>query len=232
MIYFSDFSASAGWQGTPGYIDRGDYLAVTGASAFTVDLPTDMEVGDILIANLLGFEGLTPNPVLGTTTGWTPILDRQVGDATAYRHFVLWHRVDGTEGSSVTFTKAGGTLTNGSDTIGGAISSFRGCVSTGTPYEDADGANARNSAPTAPSVTTTGDSRLIVNCWVRDDDVVQTAGSGFAREYDLFNAGENRAITLSTKEQLTAATVTGEAASLPSSERWSGISFALIPENP
>jgi hypothetical protein len=132
---------------TPGPISlRGVEIGgTTGAAAsVTVSVPTGVQPGDVLIAQLAVRGG--SSQAIVAPNGWSLVRRDNSGTTLAqaiYSHVVPWWP---SEPSAYTWTF------NGGNNAGGAIAAYIG-VSNSTPVDVSNGANANSSSIVAPSVS-------------------------------------------------------------------------------
>ena len=235
MIYFSDFNAG-GYQGPPFFVADGGATGSTAWTSGAVSYPAGLQANDIAFIHINFPDGLSSpgGQTISTPSGWD-LVDSQspvaVGGHTTIA-YVFWRRLDGSESGSVTLTASENSNTG---CVRAVMSIFRGCVTTGTPYEDADKLTFNNtSTPLAPSVTTTAANRLVCAFFGVNDDPTFTTPSTWDKEYEYASlSGNDGNIALFTKVVASASTEAGCQPTLSTSND-GGVIFALglIPENP
>lgn len=204
----------------------------SGSTITPIAFPASIAANDIAVMGV----GCNNTSTFTTPTGqgsWAVLgtsLESDTGQSTEW----YWLRLTGSEASeSVT---ASATF---STTIGGygQIWVFRGCITTGNPFEGVgnDGTVAQTT-PDSTACTTTGVDRLVV-CLVALDDNPAAWSSGMPPA-DWTNLGGLETTSVggdwgTDGIQRTEATATTVAAAvvgtLPASIRWRTITFALIP---
>ena len=130
--------------------------AVTNNASLTINAPAGLQAGDLMIANLVQVNSLTPPTA---PTGWT-LIDHENLNGVTNRYASVFYKVAGSsEGSSYTFT----VPTGGSVTAIGAIVAFSGVNST-TPFDVTPGSIQVNASgnDTAPGKTTVTANDAIV----------------------------------------------------------------------
>ena len=111
---------------------RGSATTSTGTNTITIDKPTGIVAGDVLIVNIVQNETNNNNLNNSSLTGWTLIDGRLTYDegnfngANAWWGTVLYRVADGTEGASFTFNND-----NDADMSIGSIVAFYNVASTG-----------------------------------------------------------------------------------------------------
>lgn len=95
----------------------------TGLTSLSIAMPTGTVQNDILIAVITNGTGIT----ITAPTGWTSV--GATNSTATIRQTVFWKRAASGEAGPYSFTQ--GTTTTA---MTGGISSFSGCVTTGTPY--------------------------------------------------------------------------------------------------
>jgi hypothetical protein len=152
--------------------------AATVTNGTTVSKPSGVSAGDLLLATLEVDED--PAPVTGPA-GWTKLLDTMgaAGTGQAYHTQVWWKLAGSSEPSSYTWAVSGGPWVD----IGLLAYSN---VSQSNPIDVSAGRDAgTTTAPTTPSVTTSGANELVVALFVNFDSGSWTAGSGMTRRYNF-----------------------------------------------
>jgi len=170
---------------------------VTDNTDLIVTLPSGIQAGDILIANVMN----TDNSVAVTPSGWTVIHQVLTGGSGTYCYASYWRRATSAESGTVTFA----AVAAWAGLFMGIIHRFTGCIETGTPYESVlavptgtpTTGTTKVITPTAP----TGADRLgIVLGICEDDTVTSIAGTGWTQQYLLQTTdGTDGAMTMATK---------------------------------
>jgi hypothetical protein len=163
---------------------QGGNSALTGT--FAVAWPTHAvnDIG-ILVIETSG-EGSTVS--ITTPSGWqsvpgSPVTD--VADATGSKLQVWWKRAASTSETSVTVPDSG-------DHQFAKIFTFRGCATSGDPWDvtTTGSKTTASSTATVPAVTTTVDNTLIVMIIGRPDDSSSTAHFGVPSNANLTDIAE------------------------------------------
>jgi hypothetical protein len=222
--------ASAGgpppWSGAPGYIGSGAFTEVAGDQSHDVPYPSGIMVEDILILHVEWYERTSVTPTVNAPAGWTQISQGQ--SFTLHTQAIFYKRADGTETGTVNIAGTGAGSFN--DTKAGIISIYRGCVSTGTPYEGVAATLGQNTAPTGSAVTTTGADRTVANFIAITNSLTNCVpAAGWTEQYENGGTVTNSVnLVLHDKVQSTAGTVAAEATT-PSQSRWRMVSLAFLP---
>lgn len=202
----------------PAYVDNGG-IAAEGDFEVNVSYPATVNLNDILIAQLLDAD----NDAFATPAGWTLIY--QEGANANASHAYFWKRATGDESGTQLFTTA---LSAGSG-VYGVISRYSGCITSGTPYEDATGAAVtQTSTPTIPAMTATAGGRLAVGFVTIEDNITLTGHSGYTNAYQemsVFGGDAN----LAGAHQQTDGNIASDALSLASAEYTGILGILLIP---
>jgi len=180
LVLVQDVSAQIAQRGAATTANIG-----SAAAAMTINKPTGVVAGDVLIASVLQNETDNDNGGLSnvTATGWTLVDGRLIqSDGTgnnqnAWHGTVLYRVADGTEGSSFAFA-----LPNSrADMAIGSIVAFSGATSTGGltadgtaggPFDIDPGTLSLNNASTATATavtTTSANAAVIMLSMVNND---------------------------------------------------------------
>lgn len=200
----------------PVYEDRGAFSAFGGSSTNDVDYPTTVILDDILIILILAFGNRTAT----TPTNWNALADTQ--DTRSV--ITLWKRATGSESGTETVTLSSSVNSTS------IMMRFSGCITTGTPYESlVNGGHVDSNTQDTGELTTTGIDRLAAAIHVITTEYTPTTPTGYTTEFNEIQASFDTSMTLFTQEQLTAGTVSAEAATtVAGSDRFMQ-TFALIP---
>jgi hypothetical protein len=216
----------------PTFFDAAVGSDSTGADNLAPAYPAAVAANDIAIVHY-GCRG-TPSATMAPPGDWSVVeADHNPGTLTLHHGFA-WKRLAGTESSS-TITITGGP--GGGVGTYGRIYVFRGCVTSGTPYE-AEVARGGSVSTTYSSqaITTLGTDRLAV-CLVMISDDDKTLGGitgsnvTWAPTTTQFASGSGSDATLFCQQANVAAitSITAGSESYSGSESWSTFTFALIP---
>lgn len=142
-------AAGAGGGGGPSYEGSGSIAAGSGFSL--VVTPPTHQTDDILV-----LQGINGSNGFFTASGWTLISD---SDDLNIDHSWLWKRA-ASSGETATLAPSG--FSGG---MRGIVHCFRGCVATGTPFEDATvtDQNSGGTHPSTAAIDTAGANRLAVS---------------------------------------------------------------------
>lgn len=196
-----------------------------------VVIPASAIADDIMVLAVM----LNAGGTFSTPTDWTEFgtAVNSANQSTAW----FWKRHDGSETNPTTTTSV--TM---SSTIGGygRIYVFRGCITTGDPFEDVTmaGTPTLDAAPLTAAIDTTGADRLAVSIVMIDDDL---AGSVFSSGYPpalwdrhgeilISTTGGDAAFASISRVMPSAGNVAAVTiGTMPASDYWRTITFALIP---
>jgi uncharacterized protein YoxC len=144
-------------------------------TSVVINKPANVQDGDILIAFVTGFRSTSATAGdITAPTGWN-LINRQA-ISTRYKVGIFWKRAS-SEGATYTFTSASSTQ------MQGVISAYRGCKSTGNPYEVLSNTLYETSGTivrAASMITTRGGGAIIWAGWYYVSGVISLAEpSGF-----------------------------------------------------
>lgn len=157
-------------------------LAVGSPSASVqLPVPADVVADDILLAFIFlkngNGDGIPPQTMSSVASGFTAMTPpfEYDGDRDV-KIFAYWKRATGADVGTYNFTLSSSHLE-----FSGYTMRYSGCVATGTPFDSSTDWDANNSDTTqAVSVTTQGDSRLLVHVNVSNGGFrIATAGAGY-----------------------------------------------------
>jgi len=183
--------------------------ATSGSSIGSVGFPASIAADDVAILCFYSNVSRT----LTVPSGWTA-LGTGVANAT-FSRFWAWRRLDGSETAlSVAFTGGTASTTN---VCGARIYVYRGCVTSGDPYEDPTLSSLTTSqTPAASTIDTTGVDRLVVCLLGIDNDAeaadwstMPATGWTLNGTIGTWNQTGDGTILGVSKTQATAATVSG-----------------------
>lgn len=140
----------------PALVNNAAIGANTSQTAVTVPLPTG-GAGDIMF--MMG-GCIASNTAFSVSDGWTELWQGNVGDN---RYGFWWKRRVASE-STPTLTNTGRTSTN---LLTGAISSYNGAKTEGTPVRNVATTSSASGALTGPNVETDGRNSKAITLWVR-----------------------------------------------------------------
>lgn len=203
----------------------------SGTSITPIDFPASIAANDIAVMAV----GCNNTSTFTTPSGqgaWAILgtsLESDAGQSTEW----YWLRLTGSETAETVTASA--TFSN---TVGGygQIWVFRGCITTGNPFEGVgnDG-TAAQTTPDSTAVTTTDVDRLVVCICLLDDNV--DAASGFPPSgwtdmggFSSSSVGGDWATKAMERTEASATTVPAAVVGTwGASLRWRTISFALVP---
>lgn len=197
----------------------------------TVTLPAH-ETNDVFLLS-----GGKTNAGVFTVDGLTMTLIGAQSSSSNWSYGYWWARAASGAEADPTLTVSGAAL---SSTIGlyGQVHVFRGCITTGDPFEDAtllsNNGGASDNNPDSSTIDTTGADRLVVCCLSIDDDAALTNAGGLTlteRSEVSSTLGGDARFWTGDLVQAAAGTYTGEQiGTLATAEFWSSLTLALIPE--
>lgn len=214
----------------PTFVASGAFTSSVGA--ITPALPAGIQADDILVLVLETHQQAAsiPTPNGGT---WTQFPDSPQGFGTAganssSRVTVFWSRYNGTQGDP--------TTNDPGDHISGRISAFRGCETSGDPFDVTSGA-AGDAAISIPGDTTTlADCLILVPVTSEDDGdsfsaFTNASLANITLRYENTHAqGDQGHVALWTGEKATAGAYNASTLTVsPSGEAWGGMTIALKP---
>jgi uncharacterized repeat protein (TIGR01451 family) len=221
---------------------RGSTTSATGTSSITINKPTGVVAGDVMIANI-NIKGGNTFPSLA---GWTTIATASIEPGTGgkyHRNALLYRVADGTEGASFAFTFAATVPENTT----GAIVAFSGVDTTGGflvgggsggPFDVAPGAwtvGAASTSISGVSAITTASANALVLMFVGAFDNATSVSAFSTTSPGALNMGSysfsNADGTIGSGWQakaVTGTTGTGSA-TLGASKKWGAILLALRP---
>jgi hypothetical protein len=199
-------------------------LAVNLAASITIPKPAGAVEGDLLLA-VVAHQGGTARGMT-PPTGWTAVPNGDIAQGTNAR-IHAWYRVAGAEEpDAYLFTLTGGSA---QDTAGGILA-ISG-ANTAPIDASAGQANATSSKnATAPSVTTTVPSTLLVYGGSANSGVTFTPPVGMTEHLDLATTGTYRvATTVATQERAATGATGTRVATMPSSVKSATVAIAIRP---
>jgi len=195
------YKPAAGGASGPAFRAASSTTTITGGGGFTLTAPTGTAVGDVLIVQMF-FTMDSKSGVVGTApAGWT---QRGTGDDGNYPH-LPWRTYSRVATGSDSFVWTGGANWNA-----GVLQAAMIAVSGGTAV---DVAGSVSQTATAPSVTTTTASALLVGLWFTFQNSTAAPASMTSR-VSLAQTGQS--IVIAT-ESLAASGATGTRVSPTSS---------------
>ncbi|PCI93680.1 MAG: hypothetical protein COB15_15995, partial [Flavobacteriales bacterium] len=205
---------------TPIYAGASTNVGLSSTSGI-VNKPGGTVAGDLLIAVFSLEKGSDVNL---TFTGWTKLTEQNNGTDVGLESY---YKIAGTsEPSSYSFTfSTSGNWCASLSRITGAHPS--------SPIDTYNGTMGSSGNVTAPSLTTSYNSALVLNYYTNKKAATYTAAAGTIEQFDIPNiVGDNPSLMMATYEQPTAGP-TGDKDATPSvPERWVGLQIAVRSANP
>jgi hypothetical protein len=150
----------------------------TGSSSAVYTRPAGLAAGDIILFHLYKENSET----VTIPSGVTAVTGSPVGvtSGNVQWHYMWWKRATASEPSTYTFSWPT------AEYRAGQCAAYRGCPSTGTPFDVLDSAAKTSSSTTTPAVavTTTGPDRLLVWSGTSWNTGTWTAPTGFTLRGD------------------------------------------------
>jgi hypothetical protein len=203
---------------------------VDNGGAVNLAWPVGIQANDIAIIHALIVDSSNAN-ALTVPSGFTLIDNVPLHSdvSTTSGTGIFWRRLDGSETGSVSITTVSGVQST--DTLAAGMSIWRGCKTTGDPYEGAAMARSISPSLTGSAVTTLGFSRRVLNFGATYTTASATPASGWTEQYDyLAEAGTGEgSLSMFSKERVGAGTESAAVHALDASRRWVTFSLALIP---
>lgn len=197
-----------------------------------IPYPTGLAAGDILFLNVLSLDVLLDDHTVATPTDWA-LADVRTLTITGYKHYLFWKRATGLESGTLTISRDAPATT---DTFGGRMSAFRGCIASGTPYEGLANNSGNNANMNGAAVTTTGPNRNVLHFTTHTNasqgsDCFGTPASGWDELYDTssLSGTEEGGAGLYAKDATDAGVVAAATHVLDASVRWQVMALALLP---
>jgi hypothetical protein len=190
---------------------------------FVVNMPSNSPAGDLYIAQIAMDDD---TPITTVPSGWTPIKNGSRGyygeDVTLATY---WKIGSSSEPSSYTWSVSYGY----SEIWIGAIYRISN-FDPDTPIHQSAVTTGVSSNPSAPSITTTIDDCLVFRMFASDDDWTVLAWPSGTSPIFENNAGYNSLTSAAAAYNKTFAGSTGSGVfTIPSSEKWVGITIAITP---
>src|SRR5262245_32339673 len=145
----------------PTFVNRGAYVAST--NAMGVPSPASISADDILLLWVCTTNGAASitNSNGGT---WAATADSPQSEASNIRLACSWSRYNGTQGDP--------TVGDSGDLQHGVITAWRGCITSGNPWDVTSGgtdANVNTSVTVPGDTTTVADCRVVIGIAIGDD---------------------------------------------------------------
>lgn len=160
-------------------------------------------------------------------TGWTEIQEFFVDVGTnAINIRAWWYRVSGSPPTMPSVDHA-----DIDNQIAAQVFAYSGCITTGTPWEDADSTgNASQTSLPGVAVTTSGPDRLVVEFFFENDDRTSAPDTGWTENSESTIAGPpDVAIFADSIVKASAGTQTAPTRTIALAEDYAVIGFALLP---
>lgn len=208
---------------------------VSGTGNVTPGIPAGAQADDIFL-----LFASTPNQVVAVPTGWAEAADSPQGSGTAgagasTRITVLWRRATGSDTAP--------TLTDNWDNIIAVILAFRGCITTGDPWDvtAGDTGTSSTSVSVPGDTTTVADCLIVIACSHTTDSVSATPQFSNWANADLANvteridastdSGNGSGFGITTGEKASAGAYGATTATLATASAQGRMSIALKPES-
>lgn len=211
----------------PTFHDAGAGQSGTGSTLTGIAFPATVDNLDIAICHIVS---RTTTPTSPSFPGdWNMVGDAVLGHQAAW----AWKRCDGTEDAT---TITVGNLPGGGLGNYARIYVFRGCITTGNPYEAQTSTSGSGTSYSSSAIVTLGTDRLAI-CLVGigDDDKTLAGMTGsnvtWGMTVSQFASGTGLDYTIACEDADVAAptSVTAGSESYSGSELWGTFTFALIP---
>lgn len=198
---------------------------------FPVAQPAGISALDILFASISYNDPNVSSPVVtafATPSGWS--VARTQVDQLGMSGILFWKRAVGGESGNVNFTKTGGASA-GNRTSNGLIVAYRGCKTTGDPFEASASNSGNGTTMTGSSVITTGANRRVVTAITQNNGAqTSTPDTGWTEDSELTHAVSGGGLVLfDSIEETSATTRAALNRTIGASRRWISHSFALLP---
>lgn len=161
--------------------------------------PAGIAANDILV---LWVMANSPGTV-GAVSGFTAETQVDNGTNNVGARF-FWKRATGSESGSQSVTVTGGAGNNAA-----IIAAYRGCVTSGTPYEGFSCAQSNADANTthvSPATTTLGANRLVVRLWAFTENAGVAVPSGYTEDFESVDSTNFLVLTGDSKPVASAST--------------------------
>ena len=140
----------------PTYHSSGSVGATTSQASVNVPVAAN-QLNDVLFVQAVCLNSNAPFTI---TSGWNLVTDVDVG---AHRYAVWWKRSSGSE----TAPSVGNSGRSSTNLLSAQMHCYRGCRTSGIPYEGFAQASSASGPLNGVSVTSTGIKRLAVQLWAR-----------------------------------------------------------------
>ncbi|MGC2062402.1 MAG: CxxxxCH/CxxCH domain-containing protein [Thermodesulfovibrionales bacterium] len=194
----------------------------TGATSLSIAMPAGTAANDIMIANIINATGVTVTP----PTGWTSV-GAGNGSATI-RQSVFWKRAVSGETGPYSFTQ--GTTTTA---MSGGITSFSGCLTTGTPYVLGTASTGNSATLSAAGVTPSAANSMLVYAGVIGTASTFSGVSGtnpaISTPYNVNFNGNTRAVLIASGIKTDTTTSGTRTATASATGRWRAVQLSLAP---
>jgi len=192
---------------------------VDGAASITPAPPTH-QADDILLVGAMNAGGYAMSTV---TSGWTKIAEINGTDDFIW----YWKRATGAGTAGPTITASG------TDQFG-ICYVIRGCITTGTPFEDATETNGADNNPDTSLITITGSDRLVVCSLLITDNTswsVSPPPSGWTLDDDLDTrrGTDARYVLISIGKASSGDQAAIQIGTIGSAEYWGSLTLAFMP---
>ena len=200
----------------------------TGSSSLGIAKPSAAVAGDVMVAQLT----VRSTGAVTAPAGWSQIGATAQDAAGPIEQAVFWHRVDGTEPATITFSWAGGNA----DASGGIVTykgvdPFTGFDQGGSAVTSmTSGGTAATGNPAGLAITTSAASEMLQAAYgvANAVTVTQTGGQGLVREWTVSSTGGTKVTAGFADGVQAAAGASGnKTATWVTSSLWAAHLFAL-----
>ena len=211
------------WAAAPTYV--GVSIGIAADAGTSIDIAYPSLTGDDILIIVVGASAGTET--FNAISGWTGPLDTtsEPGDWTCAWY---WKRAVGDESGTQTATR-----TSSTGTMYGVMSSWRGCITTETPYEKNTANTADSGTASSNSITPDTDNARIV-CFINVEDnqsIGTLTGGNYAEDYELTSsAGQDAQMACDSYGQTTATTEGAQTSALGGTDSWVTFTMALKSE--
>lgn len=226
------FGAGGGAPAMPSFISASTGTQNTASGTLAINYPTSPLANDIIILVAVGRDANGTSAGDTTFTSYPNFTaDSQLQHSAGKSEtLIAWKRATGSETGTetVTMTSLGGTRS-----ITGIMYLFRGCITTGTPFEAGASANVNSTATwTQTALTSSNAGRLGIH--IIGHTASATGGNftgetgGDFTETSIYT-GTNATIDLQTASMPNATTISGGSVTASAAAIHGRRSFALLP---
>lgn len=220
-------SASGGGD-TPTYVAVGTNVSLNSIESPLLSVPyySGLAANDIGFVQIGGYVGGAGGFTFPTVSGWTLIDDQQASPGQTHQA-VYWKRLTGSESGTEDFQLV---TTSESNIATAVMFGIRGCVTSGTPYEDQDVASGTDASMTAATITTLGSNRLVLRIHMDADAGSSSVPASWTQRFEVVETAANAMTTaLDTIAQSSAGTVSASTRTAGFAANYVIHTMAMIP---